>query len=88
MNKGGNQIFEYSKNHQLAAGNSCLDTNGVQGVVKLNNCSKRQRSQQWDYDNMVVKLNYLLKLFKFFLISLSNLDPIVSKSANEFVFGD
>ena len=50
--QGGNQIFEYSKTHQLATGALCLDTNGSPGVVKMNTCNKGSKSQQWDYDNM------------------------------------
>lgn len=51
--QGGNQIFEYSKANQLVTGLLCLDTNGSVGVVKMNNCNRASRSQQWDYDNMV-----------------------------------
>ena len=47
---GGNQIFEYSKSHTLIGGGNCLDTNGVNGVVKLKACEKSARNQQWDYD--------------------------------------
>jgi hypothetical protein len=59
---GGNQIFEYSKSHNLIAGLLCLDTNGSPGVVKMNNCNKNLKSQQWDYDNIVIILRiYILK---------------------------
>jgi polypeptide N-acetylgalactosaminyltransferase len=48
---GGNQVFEYSKQHQLAASNICLDSNGLLGSVGLRHCIPGSRSQQWDYDN-------------------------------------
>ena len=52
---GGNQIFEYSKTHNLIGGGVCLDTEGVSGVVKLKNCERTARNQQWDYDVKVRK---------------------------------
>lgn len=51
ISTGGNQIFEYSKSHEIKAGGLCLDSNGADGVVKLSNCNSNSRSQKWDYDN-------------------------------------
>jgi polypeptide N-acetylgalactosaminyltransferase len=51
--QGGNQIFEFSKSNNLITGLLCLDTMGAPGVVKMSNCNKGAKSQQWDYDNMV-----------------------------------
>ena len=53
--KGGNQIFEYSKNFQIIYGSLCLDTVGSLGAVKMNTCTKPSKSQEWDYDNIVSK---------------------------------
>jgi hypothetical protein len=58
---GGNQVFEYSKQHQIATSNICLDTNGVLGAVTLRYCLPGERSQQWDYDNKVT--GFFLILF-------------------------
>lgn len=68
--QGGNQVFEYSKQHQLAISNICLDTNGSPGSVKLTYCTPGVRSQQWDYDNHV--------RFPFFLyIEILNLNSLL-----------
>jgi hypothetical protein len=68
---GGNQLFEYSKKHQIASGEICLDTKATVGVVKLADCSGvAERSQQWDYDNQVS--HFCSHLF-LVLLSLSNL---------------
>lgn len=48
--KGGNQLFEFSKHHNIITGTLCLDSTGGPGVVKLNTCKKDTLSQQWDYD--------------------------------------
>ena len=64
FNKGGNQLFIYTKAHLLSMGTLCLDTNGSDGVVKLKNCNKSMRSQQWDYDNMVRYRNFCSFLTK------------------------
>jgi len=51
--QGGNQLFEYSKNHEIRMGHLCLDTQGNPGSVKLKACSgNNNRAQQWDFDNM------------------------------------
>jgi hypothetical protein len=39
----------------LIGGGVCLDTEGVSGVVKLKNCERTARNQQWDYDVKVRK---------------------------------
>ena len=49
--QGGNQIYEYSKQHSLVAGNLCLDSNMSNKPVKLSSCNAGSKSQQWDYDN-------------------------------------
>ncbi len=51
--QGGNQLFEYSKSHQIVMGTLCLDTKDAHGVVKLVKCKPDLRSQKWDYDNFV-----------------------------------
>lgn len=50
--QGGNQLFEYSKKHQLRSGELCLDTKGTPGAVKLTLCKPEIHSQQWDYENI------------------------------------
>ena len=52
--QGGNQLFEFSKSHQIKVGTQCLDTKGNPGAVKIVDCNLNTRSQQWDYDNMVI----------------------------------
>lgn len=54
--QGGNQVFEYSKNHNLVSGNLCLDSSGSHGPVKLSSCHHTSKNQQWDYDNLVIFL--------------------------------
>jgi hypothetical protein len=51
---GGNQIFEYSKTHNLVAGNICLDSVGSAGVVKMKTCNRNKKSQQWEFDHSVL----------------------------------
>jgi len=50
--QGGNQLFEYSKLHQLRMGTLCLDTRASPGTVMMKPCVDNTRSQQWDYDNI------------------------------------
>jgi hypothetical protein len=38
-----------------------LDTEGVSGVVKLKNCDRAARNQQWDYDIKVGK--FMINIF-------------------------
>ncbi len=51
--QGGNQLFEFSKNHELRMGINCLVTNGSPGTVKLDLCKPNKKSMEWDYDNLV-----------------------------------
>lgn len=48
--QGKSQLFEYSKTNNLASGSKCLDSQGVNGVVKMNLCQREAKQQQWDYD--------------------------------------
>ncbi|CAF0907401.1 unnamed protein product, partial [Brachionus calyciflorus] len=50
--QGGNQIYEYSKGHNLVSGKLCLDSSVSHKPVKFNNCNSGSKSQQWDYDNL------------------------------------
>jgi len=56
--QGGNQLFEFSKKHELRMGVHCLATNGSPGTVKLELCKPNQKSMEWDYDNLVRLLVY------------------------------
>lgn len=49
--QGGNQVFEYSKDHKLKVGNICADASAAAGSVRFSHCVQGTRSQQWDYDN-------------------------------------
>lgn len=50
--QGGNQLFEYSKSHQIRMGELCLDTSGSAGSIKFHKCRKNNRDQQFDYNNL------------------------------------
>jgi polypeptide N-acetylgalactosaminyltransferase len=52
--QGGNQIFEYSKKHQLAQFDNCLNAADDFGPVKLQTCDSKQTSQLWDIENKVI----------------------------------
>ncbi|RNA33882.1 polypeptide N-acetylgalactosaminyltransferase 13 isoform X1 [Brachionus plicatilis] len=54
--QGGNQIFEYSKAHNLVSAGLCLDSAMSAKPVKLSNCQAGSKSQQWDYDNQSEQL--------------------------------
>jgi hypothetical protein len=60
----------------LIGGGVCLDTEGVSGVVKLKNCERTARNQQWDYDvkvrNRKSYFNSVKFLTKFFFSNIKN----------------
>lgn len=53
--QGGNQVFEYSRKHQLAQSDLCLDGNENFGPIKIRNCDTRITSQLWDYNKEVIQ---------------------------------
>ncbi|XP_055295558.1 polypeptide N-acetylgalactosaminyltransferase 5 isoform X1 [Sitodiplosis mosellana] len=47
---GGNQVFAYTKRHQIMSDDNCLDAAHPRGPVKLVRCHGMQGNQEWKYD--------------------------------------
>ncbi|XP_031622953.1 polypeptide N-acetylgalactosaminyltransferase 5 isoform X3 [Contarinia nasturtii] len=47
---GGNQVFAYTKRHQIMSDDNCLDAAHPRGPVKLVRCHGMQGNQEWRYD--------------------------------------
>lgn len=52
---GGNQVFAYSKRHQIMSDDNCLDAANPKGPVNLVRCHGMQGNQEWIYDDEVRK---------------------------------
>lgn len=50
---GGNQVFAYTKRHQIMSDDNCLDAAHPRGPVKLVRCHGMQGNQEWKYDEEV-----------------------------------
>lgn len=50
---GGNQVFAYTKRHQVMSDDNCLDAAHPRGPVKLVRCHGMQGNQEWKYDEEV-----------------------------------
>lgn len=50
---GGNQVFAYTKRHQIMSDDNCLDAANPKGPVNLVRCHGMQGNQEWKYDNEV-----------------------------------
>lgn len=50
---GGNQVFAYTKRHQIMSDDNCLDAAHPRGPVKLVRCHGMGGNQEWIYDNEV-----------------------------------
>lgn len=50
---GGNQVFAYTKRHQVMSDDNCLDAAHPRGPVKLVRCHGMGGNQEWIYDNEV-----------------------------------
>ncbi|XP_055685223.1 polypeptide N-acetylgalactosaminyltransferase 5 isoform X1 [Lutzomyia longipalpis] len=48
---GGNQVFAYTKRHQIMSDDNCLDAAHAMGPVNLVRCHGMQGNQEWVYDN-------------------------------------
>lgn len=50
---GGNQVFAYTKRHQIMSDDNCLDSASARGPVNLVRCHGMQGNQEWLYDTEV-----------------------------------
>lgn len=50
---GGNQVFAYTKRHQVMSDDNCLDAANSRGPVNLVRCHGMMGNQEWKYDNDV-----------------------------------
>lgn len=50
---GGNQVFAYTKRHQIMSDDNCLDAAHPRGPVKLVRCHGMGGNQEWKYDTEV-----------------------------------
>ena len=57
---GGNQVFSYTKRHQITADDNCLDAASVRGPVKLVRCHGMGGNQEWKYYNDVRQNKFYL----------------------------
>ncbi|CAF1022393.1 unnamed protein product [Brachionus calyciflorus] len=91
--KGGNQLIEYSSKQNLLAMGLCLDSQGIPGVVKLNNCKDESLSQIWDYDeenkflkNRQTGLCMALNDLRNSVVITTNCDP--SRKSQKWLFSN
>ncbi|EEB13944.1 UDP-GalNAc:polypeptide N-acetylgalactosaminyltransferase, putative [Pediculus humanus corporis] len=56
---GGNQVFSYTKRHQITADDNCLDAASVRGPVKLVRCHGMGGNQEWKYYNDTFELKHV-----------------------------
>ncbi|CAG9112060.1 unnamed protein product [Plutella xylostella] len=47
---GGNQVFAYTKRHQIMSDDNCLDAAHPRGPIKLIRCHGMRGNQDWTYD--------------------------------------
>lgn len=47
---GGNQVFAYTKRHQVMSDDNCLDAANSRGPVNLVRCHGMMGNQEWKYD--------------------------------------
>lgn len=50
---GGNQVFAYTKRHQIMSDDNCLDAAHPRGPVNLVRCHGMGGNQEWKYDDEV-----------------------------------
>lgn len=50
---GGNQVFAYTKRHQVMSDDNCLDAANSRGPVNLVRCHGMMGNQEWKYDSEV-----------------------------------
>lgn len=50
---GGNQVFAYTKRHQVMSDDNCLDAANSRGPVNLVRCHGMMGNQEWKYDTDV-----------------------------------
>lgn len=50
---GGNQVFAYTKRHQVMSDDNCLDAANSRGPVNLVRCHGMMGNQEWKYDTAV-----------------------------------
>lgn len=50
---GGNQVFAYTKRHQIMSDDNCLDAAHPRGPVNLVRCHGMGGNQEWIYDKEV-----------------------------------
>lgn len=50
---GGNQVFAYTKRHQIMSDDNCLDAAHPRGPVNLVRCHGMGGNQEWKYDEEV-----------------------------------
>lgn len=50
---GGNQVFAYTKRHQIMSDDNCLDSASPRGPVNLVRCHGMLGNQEWKYDKEV-----------------------------------
>lgn len=48
---GGNQVFAYTKRHQVMSDDNCLDASNALGPVNLVRCHGMGGNQEWVYDD-------------------------------------
>lgn len=48
---GGNQVFAYTKRHQIMSDDNCLDSANAEGPVNLVRCHGMKGNQEWVYDD-------------------------------------
>lgn len=70
---GGNQVFAYTKRHQIMSDDNCLDASNPMGPVNMVRCHGMGGNQEWVYDEEVsgVQLIMLPLVTSNFHVSLS-----------------
>lgn len=65
---GGNQVFAYTKRHQVMSDDNCLDAAHPRGPVNLVRCHGMGGNQEWVYDEEVSNQKCFFVFLEFLLM--------------------
>lgn len=74
---GGNQVFAYTKRHQIMSDDNCLDASHAEGPINLIRCHGMGGNQEWTYDEDVIKSIFCVKYLQV-IVNIPNFRPKLS----------
>lgn len=81
---GGNQVFAYTKRHQIMSDDNCLDAANSRGPVNLVRCHGMMGNQEWIYNTEVSQFTW------YFVVEVADFKLVIfidSKRVNIFLYG-